>query len=525
MTPFSPAEIDWLGLSPIVVVLAAAVVGLLVEAFVAQRHRRAVQVSLALGASVVAFLAVVRLWVEVISGPSATGGAALVGGAVIEDGPALVGQGVIAVAAFLGVLVMADRTGAGEDAFVAQAAAVPGSPYEDQVSRRGLAQTEVYPLVMFAVTGMMVFPAAGDLLTMFIALEVLSLPLYLLAGLARRRRLLSQEASLKYFLLGAFASAFFLFGAALLYGYAGSVNLGAIAEAVPALAGMDGLLLGGVVLVAVGLLFKVGAVPFHAWTPDVYQGAPTPVTGFMAAATKVAAFGALLRVLYVAAPGLVWDLRPFLWVVSILTIVVGTVLALAQTDIKRMLAYSSIAHAGFVLTAVVSFTADGVAAVLFYLAAYSLATIGAFGVVTLVRERDTEGNVTGEATHLAQWAGLGRRNAGLAVAFTLFLLSFAGIPLTAGFIGKFTAFSAAAEGDAMPLVIVGVLASAAAAFFYVRVIVLMFFSPPEGQETAVVGSQGFSAVAIAVAAVGTVLLGVLPGPVLELAGQAARFVP
>ncbi len=525
MTPFAPPGIDWVGLSPVVIVLAAAVTGMLVEAFVARRHRRITQLVLALGATAASFVAVAVLWAEVVAAPDAPGGQTLVAGAYIEDGPALFAQATIAALAFLGLLVIADRTGVREDPFAPQAAAVPGSPYEDQVRRAGLVQTEVYPLVMFAVAGMMVFPAAGDLLTMFIALEVLSLPLYLLSGLARRRRLLSQEASLKYFLLGAFASAFFLFGTALLYGFAGTVSLTGISQAILLTSGMDGLLLAGLLLVLVGLLFKVGAVPFHAWTPDVYQGAPTPITGFMAACTKVAAFGALLRVVYVVMPGLVWDLQMVLWGVAVLTVAVGTVIALVQTDIKRMLAYSSIAHAGFLLIGVFSLVQQGVSSVLFYLVAYGLATIGAFGVVTLVRERDAEGNVTGEATHIAQWAGLGRRNPGVAVAFALFLLSFAGIPLTAGFIGKFSVFSAAAEGGAVALVVVGVLASAVAAFFYVRLIVLMFFTAPEGEATTVVTSEGLSAVAIAVAAVGTIVLGVLPGPVLDLAAEAARFIP
>lgn len=525
MTPFSPPGIDWLGLSPIVIVLATAVVGMLVEAFVPHRRRRVTQIALALAATAASFVATVAVYVDVVAGEDAPGGRALVGGAIVEDGPALLAQAAIAVLAFLGILVIADRTGAGEDAFAPQAAAVAGSPYEDQVRRAGLVQTEVYPLVLFAVSGMLVFPAAGDLLTMFIALEVLSLPLYLLAGIARRRRLLSQEASLKYFLLGAFASAFFLFGTALLYGFAGSVSLSDIADAVPTVTGMDGLLLVGVLFVLVGLLFKVGAVPFHAWTPDVYQGAPTPVTGFMAACTKVAAFGAMLRVVYVTTSGLVWDLRALLSAVAVVTMVIGSVVALSQTDIKRMLAYSSVAHAGFVLTGVFAFTQVGVSSVLFYVLAYGLATIGAFGVITLVRERDAEGNVTGEATHIGQWAGLGRRHPGVAVAFALFLLSLAGIPLTAGFMGKFAVFSAAAEGGAILLVIVGVLASAVAAFFYVRVIVLMFFTAPEGSQTSVVGSEGLSAFAIAVAAAGTFVLGVVPGPVLELASGAARFLP
>lgn len=525
MTTFSPAPIDWAGLSPLVVMLSAAVLGMLFEAFWPRRSRRAAQVVLALLATAGTFLAVVWLWTETIAGPGAPGGRSLVGGALLMDGPALVAQGALALLGLLALLVVADRTGIREDAFAPQAAAVPGSEYEDQVRRAGLEQTEVYPLMLFALTGMLVLPAAGDLLTMVIGLEVLSLPLYILAGLARRRRLLSQEASLKYFLLGAFASAFFLFGMALLYGFAGSVSLTAIAAAVPNVVGLDGLLLGGLLLVLVGLLFKVGAVPFHSWVPDVYQGAPTPITGFMAACTKVAAFGALLRIVYVVTPGLVWDMQAILWGVVVLSVVVGTVLALGQTDVKRMLAYSSIAHAGFILTGLVSLTQAGVGAVLFYVVTYGLATIGAFGVVTLVRERDAEGNVVGEATHIAAWAGLGRRNPGLAAAMTLFLLSLASIPLTAGFIGKFAAFTAAAAGAAIPLVVVGVLASAAAAFFYVRLIVLMFFTLPEGEQTIVVTSQGFSAAAIGLAAAATVFLGVVPGPVLDLMTQAARFLP
>ena len=242
------------------------------------------------------------------------------------------------------------RLEGGVTAFAGQAAALPGTEAERQASTQGLEHTEVFPLMMFAVAGMMMFPAANDLLTMFVALEVLSLPLYLLCGLARRRRLLSQEAAMKYFLLGAFSSGFFVYGIALVYGYAGSMGFAEIANAVSGRTGGHVLLLGGMGLMAVGLLFKVGAAPFHTWTPDVYQGAPTAVTGFMAACTKVAAFGALLRLFYVAFGGARWDWTPMFYVVAILTMAVGSVLALAQTDIKRLLAYSSIAHAGFLLT-------------------------------------------------------------------------------------------------------------------------------------------------------------------------------
>lgn len=534
---FTAPHVDWAQLSPVIFVLGAAVIGVLVEAFVPARLRRPVQLALSLVALVGALIATVLLW----HGVRTTGGTVVLGGSMILDGPALVIQGAVAALALLSLLVIADRTN-GEDAFSPQAAGVPGSDYEELARRKGLIQTEVFPLVLFATGGMMIFPAAGDLLTLFVALEVLSLPLYLLTGLARRRRLLSQEASMKYFLLGAYASAFFLFGTALLYGFAGSIRLSDIATAIGTVTGMDPLLYAGAALVLVGLFFKVGAVPFHSWTPDVYQGAPTPITGFMAACTKIAAFGAMLRIVYVVLPGLVWDLRPALWGVAILTMVVGTVIALVQTDVKRILAYSSIAHAGFVLTGVVSLDQKGISGVLFYLLAYGAATVGGFAVVTLVREKaaapvlvgaagdsgvgETE-SVLGEATHVSQWAGLGRRHPWIAGTFSLFLLSFAGIPLTAGFIGKFTVFSAAVSGGAAPLAVVGVLVSAASVFFYVRIIVLMYFTD-DVEASAAAGTTvvkgRLTGVVIGVCAALTVLLGVFPSPVLELVQQAAKFI-
>jgi NADH-quinone oxidoreductase subunit N len=524
---FTAPHIDWAQLAPIIIVLGAGVLGVLVEAFAPRAVRRTVQLTLALVASAGALIVVAVLW----AGIGKSGGTEVLGGSVLIDGPALVVQGIVVALTLLALLVVADRTETGEDAFAPSASAVPGSDYEQQALKARLVQTEVFPLILFAAGGMMIFPAAGDLLTMFVALEVLSLPLYLLSGLARRRRLLSQEAAMKYFLLGAFASALFLFGVALLYGFAGSVRLKDIAAATGTVVGMDGLLLAGLALVLVGLLFKIGAVPFHSWTPDVYQGAPTPITGFMAACTKAAAFGALLRIVYVIVPAVVWDLRPALWTVVILTMAVGTFVALVQTDVKRILAYSAIAHTGFILTGVVALDKSGVTAVLFYLLAYGIASIGVFAIVTLVREVGPDGVVLGEATHLSQWTGLGKKHPWLAVTFSLFLMSFAGIPLTAGFIGKFTAFSAAVQGGATPLAVAGVVASAIAVFFYVRIIVLMFFTDPPlagehvGAEVTVVKSQGLTTVAIAIAAALTILLGVLPSPVLDLMGQAARFIP
>jgi NADH-quinone oxidoreductase subunit N len=523
---FDAPQIPWGLLMPVIIVLGAGVVGVLVEAFVPQLGRRPVQLTLSLLATAGALVAVAALWSQVM----ATGGTIVLGGSMLIDGPALVLQGILAVLGLLSFLVITDRSDTGEDAFAPSASAVPGSDYEELARRRGLAQTEVYPLVLFALGGMMIFPAAGDLLTLFVALEVLSLPLYLLSGMARRRRLLSQEASMKYFLLGAFASAFFLFGTALIYGYAGSVRLSEIATATQTVVGMDALLLTGVVLLLVGLLFKVGAVPFHSWTPDVYQGAPTPITGFMAACTKIAAFGAILRIVYVVVPPLEWDLMPLLLAVAVITMVVGTVVAIVQTDVKRMLAYSSIAHAGFILVGVVALTQSGIWSVLFYLLAYGLATIGAFGIVSLVREVNAGpgGGVVAEATHLSQWSGLGQRHPALAAAFALFLLSFAGIPLTGGFTGKFAVFSAAVEGGLTWLAVVGVVVSAAAVFFYVRLIVLMFFTDPvgtPGEATTVIRSEGFTTVAIVVGVVGTIALGVLPSPVIDLLSDAARFIP
>ena len=522
---FEAPDIQWAYLIPVAAVLGGGVLGVLVEAFVPRRARRITQIALALLATAGAVVAVAALWSDVAD----TGGVKVLGGALVVDGPALVLQGVVALLGLVALLVVADRTEAGEDAFASVAAAVPGSDAEAEATRRGWAQTEVFPLVLFALGGMMLFPATADLLTLFVALEVLSLPLYLLAGMARRRRLLSQEASMKYFLLGAYASAFLLFGIALLYGFAGSVRLTDIAATIGTPSDLDPLLLSGVVLLLVGLLFKVGAVPFHAWTPDAYQGAPTPVTGFMAACTKVAAFGALLRVVYVVLPPLEWDVVPLLSGVAVLTMLVGTVVAIVQTDVKRMLAYSSIAHAGFILVGVVALTSSAISGVMVYLLAYGLATIGAFAVVSLVREAGAgTGAVVGEATHLSQWAGLGKRNPWLAGAFSLFLLSFAGIPLTAGFTGKFAVFTAAVEGDLWWLALIGVLASAAAVFFYVRLIVLMYFTDPAGtpgESTTVIGGEGFTIVAIGAAAIGTILLGVVPSPVLSLLADAARFLP
>ncbi|WP_330240198.1 NADH-quinone oxidoreductase subunit NuoN [Streptomyces sp. NBC_00525] len=529
---FEAPVIEYTQLAPILIVVGVAVLGVLVEAFVPRRARYHTQLFLTVAALVAAFAAVVGLATD---GYATTKAQLAAMGAIAVDGPSLFLQGLILLTSLVAVFTFAERRldpeshGSRVDSFAAQAASVPGSDSEKAAVRAGFTTTEVFPLVLFSVAGMLVFPAANDLLTLFVALEVFSLPLYLLCAVARRKRLMSQEAAVKYFLLGAFSSAFLLFGIALLYGYAGSVSYARIAEVVdgsiqqidPVLAdtmGNDTLLLIGGAMILTGLLFKVGAVPFHMWTPDVYQGAPTPVTGFMATATKIAGFGALLRLLYVVVPGLTWDLRPVMWGVAILTMVGGAVVAVTQTDIKRLLAYSSIVHAGFILAGVIAATPEGISSVLFYLVTYSFVTVGAFAVVTLVRDAG------GEATHLSKWAGLGRRSPLVAAVFAVFLLAFAGIPLTSGFSGKFAVFKAAADGGASGLVVVGVISSAIAAFFYIRVIVLMFFSEPKADGPTVAVPSPLTMTTIAIGVAFTVVLGVAPQYFLDLASQAGVFV-
>jgi NADH-quinone oxidoreductase subunit N len=441
------------------------------------------------------------------------------GQAIVIDGPALVLQGAIVIIALLGAALMAERSiDSVGDAFASRVSSLPGSEEERQFTQRGYLQTEIWPLTLFAVLGMMLFVTANDLLIMFIGLEIMSLPLYLMTGMARRRRLLSQEAALKYFLLGAFSSAFFLYGAALVYGYAASITFPEIAQTVTSKPGESLVLMIGLGMVLIGLLFKVGAVPFHQWVPDVYQGAPTAVTGFMAATVKIAAFGALLRILYVAFGGVRWDWEPIIWIIATLTMLVGSILAVVQSDIKRMLAYSSVAQAGFILIGVAAASAAGIASTMFYLIAYGFTTIGAFAIITMVRDAG------GEATNLATWSGIGRKSPVVASAFAVFMLALAGIPLTSGFVGKFGVFAAAIEAGMVWLVIVGVVASLIAAFFYVRVIVVMFFAQPTDQTASVVVPSAFTTVALAAGAAVTVILGVVPQPVLDLVTNADVFI-
>lgn len=526
---FIKPVIEYAEIWPLIAVFGTACVGVLVEAFAPRSSRHGIQVGVASVGLLAALIGTGFIAGGLPEhGSGAARGVIALEGTLAVDGPTVYLWGLVLLFALGGVALFAERKlEAGVSAFAGQAAALPGTDAERQASTRGLDHTEVYPLLMFSVAGMMLFPTANDLLTLFVALEVLSLPLYLLCGLARRRRLLSQEAALKYFLLGAFSSGFFLYGVALVYGYAGSMQFAVISDAVGSGDGNQALLLFGIGLLAVGMLFKVGAVPFQAWTPDVYQGAPTAVTGFMAAGTKVAAFGAMMRLFYVAFAPERWSWLPVLWIVAIASMVVGSVLAVLQTDIKRLLAYSSIAHTGFILTGVLGVQSSNavnegqltsLGAVLFYLTTYGFTMIGAFAIVTLVRDAG------GEATSLEKWRGLGRRSPVVAGVFAFLLLSMAGIPLTAGFVGKWSVFAVAIAAGAWPVVLVAVVASIVSVAFYVRVIMLMFFTEPVEGAAAVTQPSWFTQATVTVCAALTLGMGVIPGPVFDLIEHAGQFI-
>ena len=410
----------------------------------------------------------------------------------------------------LGGMVAADRFAVLARLIILGVAAVGIVLGHHYFQRSGDGRFEFYPLLLLCTSGMTLLVAAADLIVVFLALEILSLSLYVLTGITGRVH--AVEGAMKYFLLGSFSSAFFLYGIALAYGATGTTNISGIVNQLAGTTETNAMALAAAGLLAVGFAFKVSAGPFHMWTPDAYQGAPTPVTAYMAGATKVAAFCALIRVFDVAFQPLAWDWTPIVWVLAAVTMVVGSVLAVAQTDIKRMLAYSSVAHAGFILVAVTAANQRGISSALFYLLAYAAMIVGAFGVVMLVSGRGDAG------LNLAWYAGLGRRSPFLAALLTLFLLSLAGLPPAAGFIAKVTVFSAAVQAGHWLLVLIGMLASVIAAFFYLRVIVLMYMSEPEGETPTVAVSP---VLALAVPAALTLVLGVLPGLVFDFLDRAA----
>ena len=510
--------LEWRALAPVLLVFAAACLGILLEAVLPQAYRFLAQMTLVIASVVLALGFLVINWRGQYGGRLAMG-------SIMLDGPTYFRWASLLVFGALAFMVFSERQlNGGATTFAASAASVPGSLDEADASAARREHTEVFPLGLFALGGMMVFLASSDLIVMFVALEVFSLPLYLLSGMARRRRLLSQEAALKYFLLGAFSSGFFLFGIAMLFVFSGSFDLRAIHEAVSGNAGSNGLVFIGLAFLAIGLLFKVGVVPFHSWTPDVYMGAPTPVTGFMAICTKLAAVGATMRVFYVALDGERWNWQPLFAVLAVLTMVVGIIGALTQTDIKRLLAYSSIAHAGFILVAIVGATqvvpagqGTSASAIMFYLAAYGFATVGAFALVTMVR------NAAGEENSIAGWSGLASKSPWVAGLFALFMLSFAGIPLTGGFIGKWAVFTAAWRGGYWWLVVVAVLASLVAVYFYLRVVVVMF-GGQAAKGVYVGNASAWTWIPVAIGAVATVWLGLVPDQVMQLATFAGGFL-
>jgi NADH-quinone oxidoreductase subunit N len=497
--PIVTPELVFRPVFPELILCGGAIAGMLYEAF-ATRSRPLIHLSIAVLGILAAGVAAVRLW-------GWEGDRSVLGNTVAVDRFAVLAAVILLVAALIGCLFYTGFATRDPDAF------------------RG----EFYPLVLFATAGMTLIAAANDLILVFLALELLSLSLYVLTGITGRPR--ANEAAMKYFLLGAFSSAFFLYGVAMAYGAAGTTKIAGTADVrslSSALAGTTGsqaLALLALALLVIGFGFKISAAPFHMWTPDVYQGAPTPVTAYMSAATKVAAFFALIRVLDVAFQPLTWSWTPVIYALAVVSIVVGSVLAIAQTDVKRMLAYSSVAHAGFLLTGLTLADTTGIRAALFYLIVYAAMTLGAFGVMMLVAGRDEH------RTSLRDVAGLGRRRPFLAALMTVFLLSLAGIPPTAGFVAKVSVFSAAVDAGNWPLVVIAVVASVAAAFFYLRVMVYMYMRDPEeasagaiappDDEVLAEGSGGVSTAAAGLLAAFVLVLGVFPGLLSDILQQAA----
>jgi NADH-quinone oxidoreductase subunit N len=502
--PFNAPEIQLSGIAPELAVIVTAFVILIAVAFLRDEDARVFGPLLASIGLVVAIFFALGTW----------GDSELqISGMVALDPFATFVKVVLAVFGLLSVWVARD--------FMTPAPRPGNEPEDDSTRKMG---AEFYALVLFAVSGMMLMASAADLIMMFLALEIFSVALYVLVGF-RRASLEGQESAMKYFLLGAFSSAFFLLGIALAYGAVGTTNLyptGETVENVTAFIrttpsqGMDLLVLATGLLI-VGLGFKIAAVPFHMWTPDAYQGAPSPVTGFMAAATKLAGFAALIRLLDAILYPLRWDWRPIVLGIAVVTMAVGSVLAVVQEDVKRVLAYSSIAHAGFVLTGVVATNDRGVSGALFYLATYGVTVLGAFAVVAILAGRDER------RVRLSDYRGLFFDHPLLAGALSLFLLSLAGVPITSGFVGKLLVFGAAVEAGYSWLVVVGVVTSAIAAFFYLRIMVVMYMQEaPEG-EKAVAAPGPLAHGVVALSAAATIFFGLFWSPLIQAAEEARFF--
>jgi NADH-quinone oxidoreductase subunit N len=385
------------------------------------------------------------------------------------------------------------------------------------LKREEILHGEYFSLILFSTLGMMLLASGFDLIIIFLGLEIMSVSLYVLAGF-RRTELGSNEASLKYFLMGAFATGFLLYGIVMIYGSVGSTNLNQIitgirgGQTVP-----DLLIWSGAGLLLVGFGFKIAAVPFHTWVPDVYQGAPTPITAFISAGPKAAGFAALLRVFLFSFPTIKPDWTIIVWIVAALTMSLGNVIAIAQTDIKRMLAYSSIAHAGYVLVALVGGGAVGVSSALFYLLAYTFMNIGVFTVVITLGKKGQEN------TNLEDYKGLGSRSPVLAILMTIFLLSLAGFPPTAGFMAKFYVFSSAVKSGFVGLVIIGVLNSLVSVYYYLRIVVFMFMQPPTAESEKIRLAFGAGLVLL-ISTWFVLLMGILPQSLLSWAQASVSSI-
>jgi NADH-quinone oxidoreductase subunit N len=478
--------LDLRPLAPAAIVAVTGLVVLLAQAFT-PKGKESPSATLSLGGLAAAFASVWML-------ATGSGLGAVTAGAVAADELSLFLHAVVLGIAALAVLL---------------------SP--SYLRANGMERGEYYALLLFSVVGMLGLVSSLELVSIFVALEIMSIALYGMAGMDRRR-VESQEAALKYFVTGAFASAFFLYGIALLYGVTWTTQLEKVRLALAVASGESSVLaVLGAAMLLVGFGFKVASVPFHMWAPDVYEGAPTPATAFMSAGVKAAAFGALLRVFDFALPTLGSQWRPLVAVLAIVTMVLGNLAALAQTNLKRMLAYSSVAHAGYLLTAFVATPIVAGEAMLFYLAAYAAVNLGAFGTIAALARAGRE------PLALRDVAGLAERRPAVAAALALFLVSLTGIPVTAGFVGKFYLFNAAVSvgGVGVVLALVGVVMSVVSAYYYLRVVVAMYMREPVGEDdwSPVSPSAAF---ALAVCASFTLVLGIWPATLLTLARLAAR---